>query len=245
MKKLIIIILFLIMQVSIMAQQFVGDNQWVAPHGVATIVGTAGQEYAQFYAIAALFPDWEFNTQFVHYYDDPRSNSESYTSFSFFVKHRLVENDAQTEGYSVLAGLGLFPQHLDEGEVTSEFQSYWAMFTATYAFANNTILWDILPGATVNFDHKQTKKTAWGFTYSTRIAIYKVIPQSAIVGEIFGTAGAAESPASYRAGIRWESPKLVVALSYSNAFNGSYGAGFEIGAFFFTNPLFGKNRIRK
>ena len=54
------------------AQQFAGDNQWVAPHGVATIVGTVGEEYSQFYAIGALVPDWEFNLQLTHYYDDPR-----------------------------------------------------------------------------------------------------------------------------------------------------------------------------
>ena len=31
------------------AQQFNGDNQWVAPHGVATLVGTVGEEYSQAY----------------------------------------------------------------------------------------------------------------------------------------------------------------------------------------------------
>ena len=133
------------------AQQFVGDNQWVAPHGVATIAGTAGQDYMQFYAIAAILPEWEFNSQFVHYYDDPRTNSESYTSVSLYLKRRLFENEAETAGYSVLGGVGLFPQHLDRGEVTSNFQSWWVMATATYAFANNNILLDLLPGATGQF----------------------------------------------------------------------------------------------
>ena len=46
-----------------------------------------------------------------------------------------------------------------------------------------------MPGGMVDFDYGNNKKTAWGFTYTTRLAIYKVIPQSAIVGEYYGTAG--------------------------------------------------------
>ncbi len=49
------------------AQQFNGDNQWVAPHGVATLVGTVGEEYSQAYLVAALVPEWEFNLQLTHY----------------------------------------------------------------------------------------------------------------------------------------------------------------------------------
>jgi len=36
------------------AQQFNGDNQWAAPHSVATLVGTVGEEYCQAYLIVAL-----------------------------------------------------------------------------------------------------------------------------------------------------------------------------------------------
>ncbi|MCA6074765.1 hypothetical protein [Fulvivirga sedimenti] len=227
------------------AQQFAGDNQWVAPHGVVTLVGTVGQDYSQFYLVGAIIPNWELNIQLTHYYDDPRTNSDSYTSPSIYLKHRITQNEAETAGYAFLAGVGLFPQHLDQGEVTSSFRSWWAMGVATYAFANNTILWDILPGATVNLNHKQSGNTKWGFTYSSRLAIYKIIPQSAIVSEIFGTAGGAYSPLSYRAGIRWEHTNLIVAGTYSRAFNKSYGAGFEIGILFLTEPLFGPNRKNK
>ncbi len=227
------------------AQQFVGDNQWVAPHGVATFVATAGQDYAQLYGIIAFLPEWEFNSQFVFYYDDPRTSSESYLSPSFYVKRRLHQNEAETAGYAVFGGVGLFPQHLDQGEVTSSFQSWWMMGSATFAFANNTFLLDVLPGATVNLDHKQSGNTAWGFTYSSRAAIYKVIPHSAIVAEVFGTAGQANSPLAYRAGVRWESPKWIAALTYSNAFNNSYGAGLELGLMCYTNALFGKNKHSK
>ncbi|WP_027137802.1 hypothetical protein [Gaetbulibacter saemankumensis] len=229
---------------NVLAQQFVGDNQWVAPHGVATFVATAGQEYAQLYGIIAFLPNWEFNSQFVYYYDNPRTNTDSYLNPSFYVKRRLYQNETETAGYAAFGGVGLFPQHLDQGEVTSRFQSWWVMASATYAFANDNILLDILPGATVNLDHKQTGNTAWGFTYSSRVAFYKIIPQSAIVGEVFGTAGQANAPFSYRGGVRWESPKCVVSLTYSSAFNNSYAAGIEIGIMFFTNPLF-NNRKKK
>ena len=49
------------------AQQFVGDNQWVAPRGVATLVPTAGEQYAQFILTWALISEWEFNAQVTHF----------------------------------------------------------------------------------------------------------------------------------------------------------------------------------
>ncbi|WP_104734290.1 hypothetical protein [Hanstruepera ponticola] len=245
-RKSIFIWCFLVgVTFKIEAQQFVGDNQWVAPQGVATFVATAGKEYSQFYGVLAFLPEWEFNTQLVYYYDDPRTNSDSYLSPSFYLKRRLYQNESETAGYAVLGGVGLFPQHLDQGEVTQGFNSWWVVGVATYAFANNTVLWDILPGATVNFDHKQTGNTAWGFTYSSRLAVYNIIPQSAVVGEVFGTAGQANAPFSYRAGVRWESPRWIAALTYSNAFDGSYGAGLEMGLMCYTNALFGKNHKKK
>jgi hypothetical protein len=73
-----------------------------------------------------------------------------------------------------------------------------------------------------------------GHAWCSRAAVYKVIPQSAIVGEVFGTAGEAYAEPSYRVGVRWESPRLVVAATYGNSFSGSGSPRFEIGAFFLT-----------
>ncbi len=223
------------------AQQFAGDNQWVAPKGVATLVGTFGQKYMMLDLTVAAFQEWEFNLQATHYYNDPRNQTASYTSPSFYVKRRLWQNKAQTAGYALFAGTGVYPQHLDQGEVTTSFRSWWAMGVATYAFAQNKILWDILPGVVANLDHKQTGNTAWGFSYSSRVAVYKIIPSSAIVGEVFGTAGEAFSPISYRAGVRWESERLVIAGTYSQSFDASTAAGFELGIVFFTQKLWPKN----
>ena len=220
------------------AQQFMGDNQWVAPHGVATIVGTAGEEYAQFYAVAALIPDWEFNLQITQYYDDPRGRSEGYTATSFYVKQRLQENEAQTTGYAYLAGTGLFPEHTESGQVTQAGQTWWATAVGTYGFHRDRILLDILPGAVVDFDQGESGDTAWGFTYNSRIAVYDLIPSSAVVAEVFGTAGEASADPAYRIGVRWESPKFIMAATWSDAFDGSGAAGFEFGLMYLTDARF-------
>lgn len=224
------------------AQQFVGDNQWVAPKGVATLIATAGQKYMMLDATVALIQEWEFNLQGTYYYKNPRKQSEAYIAPTFYVKHRFWQNASETSGYALSVGTGVVPQHLDQGEVASSFRSWWATGVATFAFKQNQITWDLLPGAIANLDHKQSGSAAWGFSYASRVAVYKIIPQSAIVAEVFGTAGKAFSPTSYRAGVRWESPNWVIAGTYSNAFDGSNFAGYEIGVMFFTDPLFGKKK---
>ena len=111
--------------------------------------------------------------------------------------------------------------------VTQAFDSYFSTLTATYAWNDDRFRLDVLPGFTANLDQGDTGETAWGFTYTSRLAIYDVIPQSAIVAEVFGTAGEAYAPPSYRAGVRWEGKKWVVAGTYSDAFDGSGGAGLK------------------
>ena len=114
------------------------------------------------------------------------------------------------------------------------FESWFAMATASYDFFDSQLLLDILPGVVVNLDQGPEGDSAWGFTYSSRVALYGFIPSSAIVAEVFGTAGEAESKPGYRAGVRWESSKWVVAATYADAFNGNGGAGFELGFIYFT-----------
>lgn len=218
------------------SQQFAGDNQWVAPYGVSTLVATVGEEYSQVYAISSLVPEWEFNAQITRYNDDYVNDEEGYTAASLYVKRRLSENEAGTAGYAFLAGTGQFPEHLEQGEVSNALESWWVMGVATYGFADDRILLDILPGVTLNTEHGEEDETAWGFTYSSRVAIYDVIPQSALVAEVFGTAGEAYADPAYRFGVRWEGKKWIVAATYSNAFNGNGGAGFELGLMYFTEP---------
>lgn len=218
------------------AQQFNGENQWVAPHGVATLVGVAGEDYSQFIATAALIPEYEFNIGFTHYYDDPADGSGSYTANNRYVKKRLSENEAGTAGYALMAGTGLWPEHLEGDEVSSAGESWWVNGVATYSFNNDQVSLDLLPGVVLNTDKGQDGEKAWGFTYVSRLAIAGVIPQSSTVAEVFGTAGAAYAEPSYRFELRWDTPKLDNALTFSDSFDGPEGTGMELGFMYLTEP---------
>ena len=218
------------------AQQFNGDNQWVAPHGVATLVGVVGEYYSQFIATAALIPEYEFNIGFTHYYDDPVDGSGSYTANNLYVKKRLSQNEAETAGYALMFGTGLWPEHLEGDEVSNAGESWWVNGVATYSFNDNQVSLDLLPGVVLNTDQDQNGENAWGVTYASRLAIAGIVPQSSIVTEVFGTFGEAHAEPSYRFGLRWDSPKLYIALTYSDAFDGSGGAGMELGFMYLTEP---------
>ena len=228
------------------AQQFVGDNQWVAPHGVATITPVVGSEYSQFIFVAALLPEWEFNFSASRFYDDPLTGSEAYDSYGIWAKYRIFETEAGNGGYSVVAGTGNWPDHIVQGSVASAGESYWANLTATYALFDDRWLLDLLPGFTLNLDNDRQNETAWGFTWASRSAIYGVIPKTAIMAEVFGTAGEAFVEPSYRAGLRFEpNDKFTLTLTYTDAFDGSSGGGVELGAFYFTEPRFCFGGCRK
>lgn len=94
-----------------------------------------------------------------------------------------------------------------------------------------------MPGATYNQEYGTQKETAWGFLYSSRLAIYKIVPQSAIVAEVFGTEGDAYSKPQYKAGVRWESKYVIAALTYGGAVDGSQGGGIEFGVMVLTPPF--------
>jgi len=219
------------------AQQFNSDNQWVAPHGAGTFILTVGQEYSILQAVAALIPETEFNIGVTHFSVKPFDLNEGHYSGLFYIKRRLYENKAGTGGWAVSAGTGIYPGYLSQGEVTDTFQSWWANVAYTIPFRDGAVTWDLLPGGLLNLDKDQTGENAWGFTYSSRVAVYKLVPHSAVVGEVFGTAGEAYSEPVWRLGVRWESPHVIVAGTYGAEFDGSGGPGFEIGVMVLTNPL--------
>ena len=219
------------------AQQFNGDNQWVAPHGIGTFVLTLGQEYSTIMAVAALLPETEFNLGITRFNEDPQNQSEGHYSGIFYVKRRLVENEAGDAGWALSVGTGIDPSYLEAGTVTDNFQSWFVNTSYTASFRDGDVTWDLLPGIMVNLDKDQSGETAWGMTYSSRVAVYKVIPQSAIVGEVFGTTGEAYAEPTWRLGVRWESPRVIIAASYGDSFSGGGGPRFEIGAIFLTNQL--------
>ena len=219
------------------AQQFNADNQWVAPHGVATIALTVGQEYSTFIAVAALLPETEFNIGVTHFYDRPLDLTEGHYSGIFYVKRRLSENEAGTGGWAVSVGTGIDPSYLEAGTVTDNFQSWFVNSSYTVAFRDGDVTWDLQPGVMVNLDKDQSGETAWGMTWCSRAAVYKVIPQSAIVAEVFGTAGEAYAEPVYRLGVRWESPRVIVAATYGDTFSGAGSPRLELGVIVLTNQL--------
>jgi len=121
--------------------------------------------------------------------------------------------------------------------VTDTFRSWWANAVYTIPFRNGAVTWDLLPGFLVNLNQDQTGETAWGMTYTSRVAVYKIIPHSAIVGEVFGTTGEAYAEPTWRLGVRWESPRVIIAASYGDSFSGGGSPRFEIGAIFLTKQL--------
>jgi len=229
-------LVFLLLGIDARAQQFNSDNQWTAPHGVGTFVATFGQEYSALLAVAALRPDWEWNLGVTRFEADDRTGIDTHETLTFYAKHRVWENDAGTGGFAWLAGTGISPSYLSAGEETHNFQSWWATAVYTMPFRDGAVTWDILPGFTANFDKDQKNETAWNMSYSTRMAVYKVIPQSAIVAEVFGTTGEDYADPQYRIGVRWESPRVVVAATYGRGFDGTGGPRFELGIIAFTDP---------
>ena len=217
-------------------QQFNSDNQWTAPHGVATLALSVGQEYSTAIAVAALFPDTEFNVGLTRFLEDPDDRTNAHSSGIFYVKRRLTENEAGNAGTAISFGTGVNPSYLSAGEVTDTFQSWFLTYGYTAEFLDGKITWDLMPGLMVNLDKDRDNETAWGFTWSTRAAFYGIIPQSAIVAEAFGTTGEAYAEPTYRVGVRWESEKLILAATYGDTFDGSGSPRFEVGLIFLTGP---------
>ena len=95
-----------------------------------------------------------------------------------------------------------------------------------------------MPGTTYNTSYGKEKTTAWGLTYSTRLAWYPFDPRWSAVGEVFGTAGDAFSEPEYKMGVRWEpSQYAVFAVTYGQEFRAKNGAGFEVGIMLFSPPF--------
>ena len=235
-RVLIAIAVFIAASAPVEAQQFNSDNQWTAGHGVATVIGTVGEEYSALLAVAALLPGWEFNIGVTRYEADRELGTETHNTGTFYLKHTIRQNQAETGGAAITFGTGVNPSHLEDGEVTDTFDSWWVNGVFTFPFRDGAVTWDLLPGVLVNLNQDDQEDVAWGMTYSTRLAIYKVIPQSAIVAEVFGTTGEAYAKPQYRAGVRWESKHLVIAATYGAQFSGSGGPGFELGFLYLTDP---------
>jgi hypothetical protein len=236
----IVFCLVIITNISVQGQQFSSDNYLSKPHGVATLILTYGQRNSMLMNTFSLFPRWEFTAAFYIYNSDNDPTTDDGYSTSFYFKYMIYENEAKTGGWAVKAGTGLDPGYLDaQDRLQDAFQTYWMNSPITLAFFDNTLSWDIMPGASVTKNYGSENETAWAFTYATRLAWYPFSPELSLVGEVMGSEGELNVPAEYRTGLRWEpSQYSVFAITYDHEFKGGTGgAGWEFGVMLFTPPF--------
>jgi hypothetical protein len=222
-----------------LAQQFNCDNYLSKPHGMATIILTAGDRNSMIMNTFSLLPKWEFTVAaYIFNADDDPRTDEGYST-SLYAKWMLYENKAKTGGVAVKAGTGMEPGYLTaEVGLQDAFKTYWMNAPLTLPFLDNKLSWDLMPGASVTREYGASETTAGAFTYVTRLAWYPRNPTLSLVGEVYGAEGAARAIPEYRIGLRWEPNQYAVfALTYDDEFNGTNGAGVEVGVMLFTPPF--------
>ena len=230
---------------SVKAQQFNTDNYLTMPQGTGTFVLTAGQRNAGFISSFALLNRFEFFAQTALFWDNPPDSISQHFTINLYAKYMFWINKKKTGGGGVFLGYGKSPSYFQQDQFNALHKNLRTSVAITIPFFDNMISWDIMPGGIVDFEYGDQKKTAWGFTYSTRVGIYRIIPETAIVGEVYGTAGELNSPAEYKVGLRWEPNNFIVpAITYGGCFDGSRGAGLEIEVLIFAPPFLRKDYIR-
>jgi len=220
------------------AQQFNSDS-WVSkPHGVATIILTAGERNSMWMTTFSLLPKWEFTAAAYVYNTDNDPTTDDGYSTSFYAKYMFYQNKAGNGGAAVKFGTGMDPGYITSYGVQDAFQTYWMNAPVTLPFCHNKLPLDIMPGLSVTRDFGKDETTEPSFTYSTRLAWFPLNYETSLVGEVFGAEGGVRAIPEYKIGFRWE-PNLNVTLAftYGQEFDGKKGAGFEVGAMLFTPPF--------
>ncbi|MBE0571047.1 MAG: hypothetical protein IH618_05830 [Ignavibacteriaceae bacterium] len=232
--------LVILTSIPLYSQQFNSDNYLSKPHGVSTIILTYGERNTMMMTTFSLLPRWEFTVAGYLYNDDDDPTTDDGHSTSLYAKYMIYENDSKTGGVAVKAGTGLDPGYLDGNDrVNDAFKTYWTNVPITFGFLENTLSWDIMPGASVTRNYGEENSTVWYVTYSTRLAWYPASPNWAVVGEIYGSAGDLNVDTEFRVGLRWEPDQHTnIAITYDEEFGGNQGGGFEIGLMLFTPPFF-------
>ncbi|MBS2210766.1 hypothetical protein KEM09_05115 [Carboxylicivirga mesophila] len=249
-KQLVIILFITIVLLPItgnevLSQQFNSDNYLTMPHGTGTFVLSTGERNSAMYATFSLLPKFELNFSSALFWEDKKANSPQHFSTNIFGKYMFWVNDANTGGAAMFLGVGRAPGYYNQSGYSAFHKNYWTAIPITFPLFNNAISWDIMPGALVDFDYGSNKKKAWGFTWSTRVAIYKIIPRTGIVAEVYGIEGEISSKTEYKVGLRWEPNDYIIpAISYGSCFDGSSASGFEFGIIIFTPPFLKKEFIK-
>src|SRR4051794_2221578 len=133
-----------------MAQQFNSDSWLSKPHGTITLIPTFGERSSMLMNTYSLFPRWEFTMAAFLYNDDGDPLTDDGYSATLYGKYMFYQNKAATGGAAVKAGTGMFPGTIGgEDREKDAFKSYWVNFPCTIPFLNNTVSWDLMPGASV------------------------------------------------------------------------------------------------
>lgn len=216
------------------AQQFNSDNYLAMPRGMSTTTVTAGTEFSGILVSFALLDGWEFFTGAFMSYEDVNAGRSASWSAVLMGKYMVYENRARNGGVGVTVGTGNNPGHLEQDRVTTSFKTFFVTPQVSLPLFGGAVSWDLNPGVQLARDQGEGGERSWDFTYSTRAAVYGLVPESAVVAEVFGTASVTEP--QYRVGVRWEgaSSVIVPAVSWSQGFDGAASGGFEVGFTMFT-----------
>ncbi|MBS2101103.1 hypothetical protein J1N10_19555 [Carboxylicivirga sp. A043] len=227
------------------SQQFNSDNYLAMPHGTGTFVITGGERNSTLLMSFALIDRFEFFAQGNLFRDYRIKDYNQHFTTTLYAKYMFWVNRKNNGGGAVFLGFGQAPGNYTNTEYTQMHRNIWTAVPVTVPLFNNVISWDLMPGALFDYERGPDKEKAWGFTWSSRLAIYKIIPKTAIVGELFGTEGQAYSKPEFKVGLRWEPNDFIVpAISYGACLDGSNGAGFEIGVVIFTPQYLTKEYIK-
>lgn len=242
--KVIFTVLIFFISARSSAQQFNSDNYITMPHGTGTFILTNGTRNANMYSVFSLAPRFELNFQATLFWEDAVTNQGNRFTTNLYGKYMFWVNKEKNGGAAVFLGVGRAPGYFTKDEYSAMHKNYWTALPLTIPI-KNTVFWDIMPGALVDFDHGNNRASSWGFTWSTRVAVYKIIPKTAIVGEAYGTEGQVSAMPEYKAGLRWEPNSfIVVAGTYGAQLNGDKGAGFELGVMIFTPQFLKKDYLK-
>jgi hypothetical protein len=111
---------------SIFSQQFNTDNWWVLTHGVGLGVANVGQNYSSMYLGYGFAPKWEADVAITIFDENSTDEAAAHYSTTAYVKRLLHENEAETGGVAVMAGIGQSPGYYQSGIKIDKFASYWA-----------------------------------------------------------------------------------------------------------------------
>jgi len=130
-----------------------------------------GQRNSTFINSFALVKNFEFFFQANLFRDFRIENYPQNFTTSVYAKYMFWANKQNNGGAAAFLGFGRSPCYYNNTEYTELHKNIWTAIPITIPLFKNMISWDLMPGALVDFNHEDESDVAWGFTWSTRMAI--------------------------------------------------------------------------